>query len=116
MKHLLQKILPRQRRQFWIAIGLCIGAGLIALIWDQKSSGESQASARPEPESVEDAATYIPDGFVLVPIEVANFESLDSILGKFGVVDLFVEFVEVDARPSIANVKLYVSDVAECEV
>lgn len=33
--------------------------------------------------------TYIPKGFVLVPIEVQNYESLDSILGQFGVVDLF---------------------------
>jgi hypothetical protein len=33
--------------------------------------------------------TFIPKGFVLVPIEVQNYEALDSILGKFGVVDLF---------------------------
>jgi hypothetical protein len=33
--------------------------------------------------------TLIPKGFVLVPIEVQNYESLDSILGRFGVVDLF---------------------------
>jgi hypothetical protein len=32
--------------------------------------------------------TFIPRGFVLVPIEVVNYEALDSILGKFGVVDL----------------------------
>ncbi|MGZ3721304.1 MAG: hypothetical protein ACXVA9_00155, partial [Bdellovibrionales bacterium] len=33
--------------------------------------------------------TFIPKGFVLVPIDVQNYEALDSILGKFGVVDLF---------------------------
>lgn len=33
--------------------------------------------------------TLIPKGFVLVPIEVQNYEALDSILGRFGVVDLF---------------------------
>lgn len=33
--------------------------------------------------------TYIPKGFVLVPIDVQNYEALDSILGKFGIVDLF---------------------------
>ncbi len=31
----------------------------------------------------------IPRGFVLVPIEVQNYEALDSILGRFGNVDLF---------------------------
>lgn len=33
--------------------------------------------------------TLIPKGFVLVPIEVQNYEALDSILGRLGVVDLF---------------------------
>jgi len=36
------------------------------------------------------ADTYIPYGFVLVPIEVQNLEVLDAILGQFGVVDLFI--------------------------
>lgn len=33
--------------------------------------------------------THIPKGFVLVPIEIENYEAVDSILGRFGVVDLF---------------------------
>jgi hypothetical protein len=33
--------------------------------------------------------TFIPDGFSLLPIEVANYETLDSLLGPFGVVDLY---------------------------
>lgn len=33
--------------------------------------------------------THIPKGFVLVPIEITNFDSVDSILGPYGVVDLF---------------------------
>ncbi len=40
------------------------------------------------PESVD---TFIPSGFVLVPIEVQNLASLDSIVGQFGVVDLYTE-------------------------
>src|SRR5690349_14215407 len=28
--------------------------------------------------------TFIPKGFVLVPIDVQNYEALDSILGKYG--------------------------------
>ena len=34
--------------------------------------------------------THIPVGFVLVPIEVINKESLYAILGSHGVVDLFL--------------------------
>lgn len=33
--------------------------------------------------------THIPKGFVLIPIEVQNYEALDSLLGRFAVVDLY---------------------------
>ena len=33
--------------------------------------------------------TIIPEGYVLVPIQLQNFASLDSMIGQFGVVDLF---------------------------
>lgn len=52
----------------------------------------SQGSGRsPEPATVaaESFDTFIPDGFSLVPIEVSNYETLDSLLGPYGVVDLF---------------------------
>lgn len=98
MKDILRLLLPEQRKQLGLAVALCLAAGLLAFIWDQRAS-ESADVSKPEPESVEDAATYIPDGFVLVPIEVANFESLDSILGKFGVVDLFVAAEDSRGRP-----------------
>ena len=49
-----------------------------------------QNSSEPVPvERVAAVDTMIPKGYVLVPIEVQNYESLDSILGRFGVVDLF---------------------------
>jgi hypothetical protein len=35
------------------------------------------------------ADTYIPEGFVLVPIEIQNAESLGSLIGAYAVVDLF---------------------------
>jgi hypothetical protein len=52
---------------------------------------EASRSAAVEPNQVEEDSvdTFIPAGFVLVPIEVVNYESLDSVLGRFGVVDLF---------------------------
>jgi hypothetical protein len=100
MKQLLQKVIPAQRQQLWIAIGLCLAAGLIAFIWDQRvMNQETDSSQKPKAENIESAATYIPEGFVLVPIEVANFESLDSILGKFGVVDLFVGSDDPKVKP-----------------
>jgi len=43
----------------------------------------------PEPTSSDGIDTMIPAGFVIIPIDVQNYESLDSLLGKFGVGDLF---------------------------
>ncbi len=43
------------------------------------------------PDSLEEVATQIPHGYSLVPLEIANYETLDSIFGSFGVVDLYVQ-------------------------
>ena len=34
-------------------------------------------------------ATYIPSGFVLVPLEIQNIENVDSLLGQYGIVDIY---------------------------
>lgn len=63
--------------------------GILAY-FSQSSSTEERPneSFLPEPKSVD---TYIPQGFVLVPIEVSNAESLASLVGeKGGVVDLYL--------------------------
>jgi hypothetical protein len=36
------------------------------------------------------ADTYIPKGFVLVPVELANFDSVSALIDQFGVIDLYV--------------------------
>lgn len=72
--------------RIWLACFLV--AGFIAYYWDQKAPrGATSIDAQSRPEEV---STLIPEGYVLVPIEVANYESLDSILGQFGVVDLYI--------------------------
>lgn len=43
----------------------------------------------PEAVANDNVDTLIPAGFVIIPIEVQNYESLDSLLGKYGVGDLF---------------------------
>ena len=49
-------------------------------------SAEMNASAPTNPKTLE---TLIPQGFQLIPIEVANQESLDSVFGQYGYVDLY---------------------------
>ena len=94
MKALLEKFEIGKLKYWLLAI---VFAGLFALIWDLGSPKKDAEMI--QPESPETAATYIPAGYVLVPIEVANYESLDSILGKFGVVDLFRPPLGEHGRP-----------------
>lgn len=65
-------------------------AGLISLLpllaLTVGAAPEAPPPGRNQPADVD---TLIPKGFVLVPIEVQNYEALDSILGRFGLVDLF---------------------------
>lgn len=80
----------------WIAV--IVLSGILALFWDLRGN-ETQSGVSPGSVPEESAATFIPEGYVLVPIEVSNYESLDSILGQYGVVDLFVQTPE-DDEPS----------------
>ncbi len=63
---------------------------IVAFVADYKPEKKSPLAPTPhEEDSVID--TYIPDGFVLVPIDVQNLASLDAMVGQFGVVDLYTE-------------------------
>jgi hypothetical protein len=70
-------------------ISLVVLSGLLAIVWDTSHAATPDAPAvvKTGPTTLEN---MIPAGFVLVPIQVSNFESLDSILGPYGIVDLFV--------------------------
>ena len=52
-------------------------------------AGEREGNERANGSTADRADTHIPKGFVLVPIEARNYEALDSILGRFGTVDLY---------------------------
>lgn len=77
--------MPWEKKMIWSAAVISLIP--IAAAWVLRAPPE------PAPERASGAAanvdTYIPKGFVLIPIDVQNYEALDSILGKFGVVDLF---------------------------
>ncbi len=68
--------------------------GFFAFIWEQnKTAAPTTADALRK--SVD---TFIPLGFVLVPIQLANAESLDSMISTTGVVDLFVPDMKKPGR------------------
>ena len=66
-------------------------------------SSNNKPEEQNEVITAESVDTFIPSGFVLVPIEVQNLASLDSIVGQFGVVDLYTEN---DKNPLASGLKL----------
>lgn len=49
----------------------------------------SEPAVEQKSEAPQSPDTYIPKGFVLVPVQIANFESLDSMIGNFAVVSVY---------------------------
>jgi hypothetical protein len=74
-------------------------SGVVSLAWDHVGHSGGDKGGKAESSASVAADTFIPAGYVLVPIQVANYESVDSILGKFGVVDLFASSLKKSARP-----------------
>lgn len=69
-------------------LSLFVGFALISLMvmgLNHESKAEKPLAAAPR----ESFDTLIPAGYSLVPLEIANYETLDSLLGSFGVVDIF---------------------------
>jgi hypothetical protein len=67
-----------------LVIALAVMVLIVAL---EKWANSTHTSE--ETSSEDSADTYIPDGFVLVPIELQNADSLSSLIGSYAVVDLF---------------------------
>ncbi|MBX3022565.1 MAG: hypothetical protein KF799_12910 [Bdellovibrionales bacterium] len=74
---------PWDKQILWSAAALA----LIPVLFTWLRADSIPASAAPT--AVQDMSTHIPKGFVLIPIEVQNYEALDSILGSFALVDLY---------------------------
>ena len=80
----LQRYVPKKLdRLLLIAfVALVLVALLMALIPDEKPLVVDE----PEPVQVD---TMIPAGFLLIPIQLANSESLSSLAGAFALIDLY---------------------------
>lgn len=82
-----QKILPLLRNNYLVVAFILLGI-ISFLITKPPEAPAQKENFIPEPKSVD---TFIPRGFVLVPIEIANAESLSSLVGDIGgVVDLYL--------------------------
>lgn len=62
---------------------------VFVLFFQCLNKGESNTPPPMDAANPEGIDILIPEGHTLIPIEVTNYETLDSLLGPFGVVDLF---------------------------
>lgn len=84
---MFQKVLLSIKNNYLLAAFILLGVISFVATKPEKEL-EQKESFLPEPKSVD---TFIPRGFVLVPIEIANAESLNSLVGDMGgVVDLYL--------------------------
>lgn len=70
-----------------------------SLLYSFLKTPEATASA---PQKVY-ADTYIPKGFVLVPIELENFDSVSALIDQFGVIDLYAGAPQATGSVKIAS-------------
>lgn len=83
-----------QQRPLLVWAAVLVVTGLLAFLRDFSGTHDQPRKNDSNPDQSDGDGdsgtdTFIPDGFVLVPIEVLNYEALDSVLGQFGIVDLF---------------------------
>jgi len=88
----------RQHASLAVAIVLCLG------FWIVKKS--SSAAPAPQEERLEAIDTYIPLGFVLVPIEISNKSAVEAVLGDRAVVDLYRQNEKGGTEKVASSVKL----------
>ncbi len=88
-----------QKHKDWIYFALFFAIVLTFHSCQKRSSGTASNPVRTT-ESADGIDLLIPEGQSLVPIEVVNYETLDSLLGPYGVVDLFYADPE---RPEVSK-------------
>lgn len=79
-KEIIQIFIGSRKHQLFLVLFLLLGLTTIFL---------RKPASTPEENRSTSADTYIPEGMVLIPIEIQNKEALSNIMGDFGIVDLY---------------------------
>jgi hypothetical protein len=79
-----QELYKQYKEWIFFSVFFVVVLGLYACV-----QAPSKNQVPPRAESADGVDILIPEGQSLVPIEVTNYETLDSLLGTYGVVDLF---------------------------
>jgi len=90
----------RTNQIIFVGVAFCFILILFSASEKTTSPGTAEQSAL---AAADDIDTFIPAGFVLVPIEIQNFEAVQAMVGAFAVVDLYSE---AKITPVAQNLKL----------
>lgn len=84
MKEFLYRFFLNKQNKIITLVFLFLGLISLLIQFQSKSSQQEQE------ELPTSADTYIPEGMVLIPIEIQNKEALSSIMSQFGIIDLYL--------------------------
>lgn len=82
----------------FLLAGFALGIGKIFTKSNIESKGGDQRSM--------EITTVIPKGYVLIPVQFKNYETVDSILGPMGIADLFTQSESGKKILLVANAKI----------
>ncbi len=88
MKKIIDAIKSKDLQSKLLVLTL-ISMGIFSVAKEYLIQKASYKTTTEDPSSNQSVDTFIPKGFVLIPIEIANADSLNSIINGTGVVDLY---------------------------
>lgn len=71
------------------AAGITLVTALVGILIWLAAPGDPPLEGKAERGRIPSIDTFIPMGYTLIPIEIQNRESLDSVFGSHGLVDLY---------------------------
>lgn len=111
----LQNLIQRFKTHRWLGTpveNLILGVLVCGLLWtifagfgDSAETLETKVSNQPE---VFDVDEYLPEGFVLLPLEFENQTALDPLIGAFAILNIYQSVGEESKRGRLVakNVKV----------
>ena len=86
-------------KPYWILISLAFMALALLLVQEKIShSTPLEASVNTTTTSSQNIDTYIPEGYVLVALQIANLDSVHELIGTYGLADLYPTSTNIEFR------------------
>ncbi|MBE8163365.1 MAG: hypothetical protein HAW63_05195 [Bdellovibrionaceae bacterium] len=79
---------------------------LCSLLFFQKGQNQKLLSQPKNTKKSWNMSTFIPEGFVLIPITLLNTESLNGLIGKWGWVSLYSSLMGENKKPIVSSIRI----------